>query len=118
MILSQASPIFPTSLFNYCYGLTRLRYWPCMAWIGLGWAPGMFLYTYLGQLGNVGWQAWRGGHAASRQHYLVWIGGLAASLALTITLATLAVRLLREARARAGDHFPPGSPPRDDLSVR
>ena len=101
VVLSQASPLFPTSLFNYCYGLTRLRYWQCMGWIALGWSPGMFLYTYLGQLGNLGWQAWRSGRTAPPAHYFAWVGGLAVSLAVTILLARLAVRLLREARARA-----------------
>ena len=118
VVLSQASPLFPTSLFNYCYGLTRLRYWPCMAWIALGWTPGMFLYTYLGQLGSLGWQAWRGGHQLSRQHYFVWIGGLVVSLAVTILLGSLAVRLLKEARDRAVNPIPESSSARDDLSVR
>lgn len=103
VVLSQASPLFPTSLFNYCYGLTRLRYWPCLAWITLGWSPGMFLYTYLGQLGSVGWQAWRSGHRLSPWQTAVWVGGLLVSLAVTVLLARLAVRLLREARARAAD---------------
>ena len=116
--LSQASPLFPTSLFNYCYGLTRLRYGPCMAWIALGWAPGMFLYTYLGQLGNLGYQAWRHGDQPSHQHYAIWIGGLVVSLAITIMLARLAVRLLREARARAGGVIPAKTPPPEDLSAR
>ena len=101
VVLSQASPLFPTSLFNYCYGLTRLRYWPCMAWIALGWSPGMFLYTYLGQLGNLGWQAWRTGHRSTHQQTLLGVGGLVVSLAVTVMLGTLAVRLLREARVRA-----------------
>ena len=116
--LSQASPLFPTSLFNYCYGLTRLRYWPCMAWIALGWAPGMFLYTYLGQLGHVGYQAWRTGNQPSPPHYFFWAGGLVASLALTMILAGLAVRLLREARARAREAIPAKTLSPDDLSVR
>ena len=100
VLLSQASPLFPTSLFNYCYGLTRLRYWQCMGWIASGWAPGMFFYTYLGQLGSLGWQAWRSGQHPSHSNDVVWIGGLVASLAVTILLARLAIRLLREARAR------------------
>ncbi len=101
VFLSQLSPIFPTSLFNYCYGLTRLRFWPCMLWIALGWSPGMFLYAYLGRLGHFGWQMWRHGEQPSHLQYFLWLGGLAASLAVSVVLGSLAARLLREARTRA-----------------
>lgn len=100
VFLSQLSPLFPTSLFNYCYGLTRLRFWPCMLWIALGWSPGMFLYAYLGRLGHFGWQVWREGEHPSHTQYFLWLGGLAVSLAVTLVLGSLAARLLREARAR------------------
>ena len=96
--LSQASPLFPTSLFNYCYGLTRLRFWPCLAWIGLGWAPGMFLYTFLGRMGHAGWQAWSAGAHPSRTQSLAWGAGLAATLGVTVALGRVAFRLLQEAR--------------------
>ena len=101
VFLSQLSPLFPTSLFNYCYGLTRLPFWPTMGWIALGWSPGMFLYTYLGQLGHFGWQAWRAGERPSNGQIALLIGGLVLTLTVTFTLATVAYRLLREARARA-----------------
>ncbi len=115
VFLSQLSPIFPTSLFNYCYGLTRLRFWPCMTWIALGWSPGMFLYAYLGRLGHFGWQVLGHGEQPSRLQYFLWLGGLAVSLAVTLVLGSLATRLLREARARAlADQTAP--PP--EMSVR
>ena len=101
VFLSQLSPLLPTSLFNYCYGLTRLRFWPCMLWIGLGWSPGMFLYAYLGRLGHFGWRIWQEGNRPSVEQYAVWLGGLALSLTATLFLGNVAVRLLREARARA-----------------
>lgn len=101
VFLSQLSPLFPTSLFNYCYGLTRLRYWPTMAWITLGWSPGMFLYAYLGRLGHFGWKAWREGSRPTVEQSSLLIGGLVLTLAVTCTLATVAYRLLREARERA-----------------
>ena len=61
VLLSQMSPVFPTSLFNYCYGLTRLRFWPCLGWIALGWSPGMFLYALIGRLGHAGYRTYREG---------------------------------------------------------
>lgn len=101
VLLSQMSPVFPTSLFNYCYGLTRLRFWPCLGWIALGWSPGMFLYAYIGRLGHAGYRTYReGGHFTFAQ-YGPWLAGLAVSLAVTVLLARLAFRLLREARERA-----------------
>ena len=100
VFLSQLCPVFPTSLFNYCYGLTRLRFWPCMAWIALGWSPGMFLYAYLGRLGHFGWRIWQEGNRPSAGQYALWLGGLALSLTATVVLGNLAIRLLREARER------------------
>ena len=110
--LSQLSPLFPTSLFNYCFGLTRLRYWPTMGWIALGWSPGMFLYAYLGRLGHFGWQAWREGNRPTTEQAALLLGGLVLTLAVTFTLATVAYRLLREARERAvaASPAPVGSP--------
>ena len=110
VMLSQMSPLFPTSLFNYCYGLTRLRFWPCLGWIALGWSPGMFLYTYIGRLGHSGYQTYRqGGHFTFAQ-YGPWLAGLAASLAVTVILARLAFRLLRAARERARSAPAPSAP--------
>ena len=106
--LSQASPLFPTSLFNYCYGLTRLRFWPCMVWIAIGWSPGMFLYAYLGRLGHFGWQIWSAGERPTPAQYLGWGGGLALTLGVTVALGRTALRLLRQARLRVES---PASPP-------
>ena len=107
VFLSQLSPLFPTSLFNYCFGLTRLPFWPTMGWIALGWSPGMFLYTYLGQLGHFGWKAWREGGRPTAGQAALLVGGLVLTLAGTFTLATVAYRLLREARERAVAVPPP-----------
>lgn len=103
VLLSQASPLLPTSLFNYCYGLTRLRFWPCLTWIAMGWGPGMFLYAYLGRMGHVGWQLLSAGQHPSHRQYLVWAAGLALTLGVTVALGRVAFRLLREARARAAN---------------
>ena len=107
VLLTQLSPLFPTSLFNYCYGLTRLRFWPTMLCIAAGWSPGMFVYTYLGRLGGLGWRMWRDGSRPTHLQYADWLGGLGLSLAVTAMLGHLAARLLREARARAVEIAPP-----------
>ena len=119
MLLSQLSPLFPTSLFNYCYGLTRLRFWPTMGWIALGWSPGMFLYAYLGRLGHFGWQAWREGNRPTAEQAVLLLGGLALTLTVTGVLATVAYRLLREARERAvaASSTPAGVLPREPAAL-
>src|SRR4051812_22162114 len=54
ILLSQLHPLFPTSLLNYLYGLTEIRFRTCMLWVAVGQAPGLFLYAYLGTLGQLG----------------------------------------------------------------
>src|SRR5438874_10475751 len=51
IFLTQLHPLFPTSLLNYLYGLTPIRFGSYMLWTTVGRAPGLFLYTYLGTLG-------------------------------------------------------------------
>src|SRR5438552_7186366 len=46
ILLSQLHPLFPTSLLNYLYGLTRIRFGVYMLWASIGRAPGRFLYVY------------------------------------------------------------------------
>lgn len=48
VILTRLSPIFPFTLLNYAFGLTRIRfthYW-LASWIGM--MPGTVMYVYLG----------------------------------------------------------------------
>ncbi len=103
VFLTQLNPLSPTSLMHYLYGATRLRFWPTMAWVALGQAPGMFLYVYLGRLGSFSWRVWREGRAQEEGALWLWLGGLAATLWLTVILARLAFRLLDEAQQRALD---------------
>src|SRR5215467_3897879 len=52
ILLSQLHPLFPTSLLNYLYGLTQIRFGAYMLWSSIGRAPGLFLYAYVGTLGQ------------------------------------------------------------------
>lgn len=101
VFLTQLNPLSPTSLINYFYGATRMRFGQCMTWIALGQIPGMFLYAYLGWMGRVSWKLWREGAGFREGAYWLWIGGLLLSLVLTMVLARIALRLLDEAQARA-----------------
>ncbi|MGB8170224.1 MAG: TVP38/TMEM64 family protein, partial [Chthoniobacteraceae bacterium] len=96
IFLSQVHPLFPSSLLNYLYGITRIRFGTCMLWIALGQAPGLFLYAYLGTLTQLGLRLVRGQTHPHPIEYVIWIGGLVVTLATTTALARIALRLLSE----------------------
>ena len=72
ILLSQLHPLFPTSLLNYLYGLTTMRFRTCMLWVAIGQAPGLFLYVYLGTLGQLGLNLVRGESHPRAIEYWVW----------------------------------------------
>jgi uncharacterized membrane protein YdjX (TVP38/TMEM64 family) len=96
IFLSQVHPLFPTSLLNYLYGITRIRFWPCMLWIAIGQVPGIFLYTYLGTLLQLGIKLAKGQNHPHPIEYVIWIGGLLATLIVAITLGRIALKLMAE----------------------
>jgi uncharacterized membrane protein YdjX (TVP38/TMEM64 family) len=101
ILLSQLHPLFPTSLLNYLYGLTTIRFRTCMLWVAIGQAPGLFLYAYLGTLGQLGLNLVRGKTHPQPLEYLVWGGGLATSVIVLLLLGRIALRLLKEAQEEA-----------------
>lgn len=101
ILLSQLHPLFPTSLLNYLYGLTRIRFRTCMLWVAIGQAPGLFLYAYLGTLGQLGLNLVRGKSHPRLIEYLIWGGGLAFSVLILVLLGRIALRLLQEAENAA-----------------
>ena len=101
IFLSQVHPLFPTSLLNYLYGVTRIRFATSLLWVALGQAPGLFLYAYLGTLGQFGLKILRGTSHPHSIEYALWIGGLVAMIAVTAALARMALRLLAEAEEHA-----------------
>ncbi len=98
ILLSQLHPLFPTSLLNYLYGLTRIRFRTCMLWVAVGQAPGLFLYSYLGTLGQLGLNLARGKSHPRPVEYWVWLGGFGSAAVITIILGNIALRLLRQAQ--------------------
>ena len=92
ILLSQLNPLFPTSLLNYLYGLTTIRFGPCLLWIAIGQAPGLFLYAYLGTLGQLGLNLFRGKTHPHPIEYVIWGSGLLTSILLVVVLSRLAFR--------------------------
>jgi uncharacterized membrane protein YdjX (TVP38/TMEM64 family) len=99
VLLTRLSPIFPFTLLNYLYGLTRVRLAPYVlaSWIGM--MPGTLLYVYLGFAGRAVAQAAAGRTARSPAEYAAWTIGLIATLAVTVHVTRLARRALRDRAA-------------------
>jgi uncharacterized membrane protein YdjX (TVP38/TMEM64 family) len=94
VFLSQVHPLFPTSLLNYIYGITSIGFWKCMLWVAIGQAPGLFLYAYLGTLGQLGIKLLRGKTHPTTVEYFIWFGGLLITLLVTMALGRVALRML------------------------
>jgi uncharacterized membrane protein YdjX (TVP38/TMEM64 family) len=97
IFLSQVHPMFPTSLLNYLYGLTRVPIRTCVLWIALGQAPSMFLYAFLGRFAQSGLRAWTGHAEMTTFDWALWISGLISVFILTIVLGRIALRALKDA---------------------
>lgn len=100
VLLSQLHPLFPTSLLNYLYGLTTIRFRTCILWVGIGQAPGLFLYAYIGTLGQLGLNLLRGESHPRLIEYWIWGGGFLLSAVILILLGRISLRLLQETEER------------------
>jgi uncharacterized membrane protein YdjX (TVP38/TMEM64 family) len=96
ILLSQLHPLFPTSLLNYLYGLTTIRFRTCILWVAIGQAPGLFLYAYIGTLGQFGLNLIVGKSHPRVVEYWIWGGGLILSLAVLTLLGRISLRLLQQ----------------------
>ena len=92
VLLSQLHPLFPTSLLNYFYGLTRIPFRTYMLWASLGRVPGLFLYAYVGSLGQLGLRIIRGKSQPRIVEYLTWGGAFLTTVLLLLVLGRIASR--------------------------
>jgi uncharacterized membrane protein YdjX (TVP38/TMEM64 family) len=106
ILLSQLHPLFPTSLLNYLYGLTRIRFRTCMLWVAIGQAPGLFLYAYVGTLGQLGLNLVRGTSHPRTAEYFVWGGGFVLSTVLLLGLGRIALRIMQKVEQQPSDAEP------------
>lgn len=88
--LTRLSPVFPYTLLNYAFGLTRVKlgHYVLASWIGM--LPGTVLYVYLGALAG---EAAEGRWQASAERGFYAVGGLA-TLLVTVVLTRIARRAL------------------------
>ena len=73
-----------------------------MLWVAIGQAPGLFLYAYLGTLGQLGLNLVRGKTHPHLVEYFIWGGGLVTSVVVLLLIGRIALRLLKEAQEEAG----------------
>lgn len=90
--LTRLSPIFPFTLLNYAYGVTRVKFghYLLASWIGM--LPGTVLYVYIGSLGKAASEA----GSKTTTEWIAYGVGLAATLAVTIFVTKIAKRALNE----------------------
>src|SRR5213596_1507643 len=93
ILLSQLHPLFPTSLLNYFYGLTRLRFSTYMLWATVGRVPGLFLYSYIGTLGQLAVRIMRSRSYPRMIEYWIWGSALITTALLLIVLGRVAYRV-------------------------
>ena len=99
VLLTRLSPIFPFTLLNYLYGLTRVRFgaYILASWIGM--MPGTVLYVYLGVASRAVAETATGQRTRTPQEWALFIVGLLATAAVTVYVTRLARQALR---ARVG----------------
>jgi len=101
ILLSQLHPLFPTSLLNYFYGLTRIRFGSYMLWASIGRIPGIFLYAYVGTLGQFAVRIMRGKSYPRMIEYWIWGGAFVTTALLLVVLGRVAYRAIQTSQASA-----------------
>ena len=113
ILLSQLHPLFPTSLLNYFYGLTRIPFSNYMFWASIGRMPGLFFYAYIGTLGQLAVRIMRGKSYPRTVEYWIWGGAFITTVLLLLVLARVAHRAIQTSAERGSD-----SPPTDQVAHR
>jgi uncharacterized membrane protein YdjX (TVP38/TMEM64 family) len=97
VLLTRLSPLFPFTLLNYAFGLTKVRFRDYVLASGIGMLPGTVMYVYLGstvkELGDIAAGSVEGGPA----QLVLFFVGLAATVVVTVYVTRLARRALRQA---------------------
>jgi uncharacterized membrane protein YdjX (TVP38/TMEM64 family) len=102
ILLSQLHPLFPTSLLNYFYGITRIPFRSYMLWASIGRAPGLFLYVYAGTLGQFAVRIMRGKSYPRMIEYWIWGGAFVTTALLLIVLGRMAYAAIQTSHNSTG----------------
>src|SRR5437016_6063940 len=92
VLLTRLSPVFPFTLLNYAFGLTRVRlsHYVLASWIGM--MPGTVMYVYLGSLVSIG----AGHRQRTTGEWVLYGVGLLATMAVTIFVTRVARKALEK----------------------
>src|SRR5947199_7173169 len=90
VLLTRLSPVFPFTLLNYAFGLTRVKlsHYVLASWLGM--IPGTVMYVYLGSLVNIG----AGHRQLTTGEWVLYGVGLLATVVVTVFVTRLARRAL------------------------
>ena len=90
VLLTRLSPVFPFTLLNYAFGLTRVKlsHYVLASWLGM--IPGTVMYVYLGSLVNLG----SGHRQRTTGEWVLYGVGLLATVIVTIFVTRLAKKAL------------------------
>jgi pyruvate/2-oxoglutarate dehydrogenase complex dihydrolipoamide dehydrogenase (E3) component/uncharacterized membrane protein YdjX (TVP38/TMEM64 family) len=90
VLLTRLSPVFPFTLLNYAFGLTRVKlsHYVLASWLGM--IPGTVMYVYLGSLVNVG----AGHRQRTTGEWVLYGVGLLATVIVTVFVTRVARRAL------------------------
>ncbi len=90
--LTRLSPVFPFTLLNYAFGLTRVKlsHYVLASWIGM--MPGTVMYVYLGSLAK----AATGERTRTTGEWVLYGVGLLATVIVTVFVTRIAKRALAE----------------------
>ena len=88
--LTRLSPIFPFTLLNYAYGVTKVKFthYVLASWIGM--MPGTILYVYVGSLGK----AAASSNGKSPLEWTFYGMGLLATIIVTVYVTKIAKQAL------------------------
>jgi uncharacterized membrane protein YdjX (TVP38/TMEM64 family) len=88
VLLTRLSPVFPYTLLNYVFGLTRIKlgHYVLASWIGM--LPATAMFVYLGSLANVA------ARSRTPAEWTLYGVGLLATVAVTIFVTRIARRAL------------------------
>ena len=102
ILLSQLHPLFPTSLLNYFYGITRIPFGCYLLWATVGRVPGLFLYVYAGTLGQFAVRIMRGKSYPRMIEYWIWGGAFVTTVLLLIVLGRMAYTAIQTSHNLSG----------------
>ncbi len=89
--LTRLSPIFPFTLLNYAYGITKVKLWHYVlaSWIGM--LPGTIMYVYIGSLGKAAAES----NDKTPVQWAMYGIGLVATILVTVFITRIAQKAIK-----------------------